>query len=98
MLFIINIAEEKVKNYCHIDKIPYQLENTVIQLACDIYRNEGYSKEVKPQEVTSIKRGDVSTSFSSVSVKSDYDFIEKYKRDLARFRRVEMPYVRKCKS
>ena len=88
--FVLELACDKVKNYCHIEDIPKELENTIIRLATDIFRTEGYGSEEKPQEVTSVKRGDVSTSFASVATSENVqsDYLSKYKAELNRFRKL----------
>ena len=88
--FVLDLACDKVKNYCNIEIIPKELENTVVRIAVDLWRTEGYGGEEKPKEVTAVKRGDVSTSFASVStcdnVQSDY--LSKYKAQLNSFRKL----------
>lgn len=88
--FVLDLACDKVKNYCHIESIPKGLENTVIRIAADIWRTEGYGGEEKPKEVTAVKRGDVSTSFAAVSSSKavQSDFLSKYKAELNRFRKL----------
>ncbi len=89
--FVLDLAVDKVKNYCHIEIIPCGLENIVIRIAVDIWRTEGYGSEEKPQEVTSVKRGDVSTSFASVSLSEavQSDYLSKYKAELNSFRKLK---------
>ena len=89
--FILDLAADKVKNYCHIEVIPKGLENTVVRIAADFLRAEGYGNEEKPKEVTSVKRGDVSTSFAAVSTSetAQSDFLSKYKAELNSFRKLK---------
>lgn len=86
--FILDLACDKIKNYCNINEIPKGLENTAVRIAADIWRSESYGNEEKTPEVTSVKRGDVSTSFSSVSSGGDSIFFSKYKAELNRFRKL----------
>lgn len=89
--FVLDLAIDKVKNYCHIEAIPKGLENTVVRLAVDLLRIEGYGSEEKPKEVTAVRRGDVSTSFASVSTSENIqsDFLSKYKGELNSFRKLK---------
>ena len=89
--FVLDLAVDKVKNYCHIETIPKGLENTVVRLAVDLWRIEGYGSEEKPKEVTAVRRGDVSTSFASVSTSENIqsDFLSKYKGELNSFRKLK---------
>lgn len=88
--FVIDTATEKVLSYCNVDKIPEGLTNTVVRMAADIWRTEGYGNEERPKEVTEVKRGDVSTSFTPISttrnVQSDY--LSKYKSILNCYRKL----------
>ena len=89
--FVLDLAVDKVKNYCHIEVVPKGLENTVVRIAADFWRAEGYGSEDKPKEVTSVKRGDVSTSFASVSTAEAVqgDFLSKYRAELNSFRKLK---------
>lgn len=89
--FVLDLACDKVKNYCHTETVPKGLENTVVRIAADLWRAEGYGNEDKPREVTSVKRGDVSTSFASVSESETVqsDFLSKYRPELNSFRKLK---------
>lgn len=89
--FVLDLAADKVKNYCNIKIIPKELENTVVRIAADLWRTEGYGSEEKPKEVTAVRRGDVSTSFASVytSEAVQSDFLSKYKGELNSFRKLK---------
>ena len=64
---ILEIIQDEVKNYCHIEEIPKRLETIVVRMAVDLYRSEGYGTGTKPLTVSSVSRGDVSTSFDTSS-------------------------------
>ena len=89
--FVLDLAADKVKNYCHIETVPKGLENTVVRIAADLWRAEGYGSEDRPREVTSVKRGDVSTSFAFVSASETVqsDFLSKYRPELNSFRKLK---------
>ena len=88
--FAINDAENKIKNYCNLEEVPQGLETTLIRLAVDLYRAEGYGSEELPRQVTSVKRGDVSTSFADTtkSESIETDFLSKYNAQLNAFRKL----------
>lgn len=66
LTFILNLVEETVKNFCHITDIPNGLKNTVIRMAVDMYREEGYGNaDGGTGAVKSISVGDTSTTFST---------------------------------
>ena len=97
--FVLDTVTDMVKNYCHMsidEAIPAQLENVVVRMAVDMWRAEGYGNETNGNaEVTSVKRGDVTTSFRPVG--GDFntgtgaggaDFIKAYTKQLNAFRKV----------
>lgn len=87
--FALQAAIENILNYCHIEKIPEGLKNTVLRMAADIYRDGQYGNEDMPVQVTSIKTGDTSTSFSNASAEYAQNLFKKYGTVLKRYRRVE---------
>lgn len=97
--FVLDTVTDMVKNYCHMsidEATPAQLENVVVRMAVDMWRAEGYGNETNGNaEVTSVKRGDVTTSFRPVG--GDFnantgaggaDFIKAYTKQLNAFRKV----------
>lgn len=87
--FAIEDAENKIKNYCNLEEVPEGLYTTLARLSVDVYRAEGYGKE-ESRQVTSVSRGDVSTSFANTSSleSTQTDFLSKYKEQLNSFRRL----------
>ncbi|MBR2222887.1 MAG: hypothetical protein IJ973_01035 [Christensenellaceae bacterium] len=49
--FLIETAEQAVKDICGLSELPLALENTVVLMAADLYRDSG---------IGSVKEGDVS--------------------------------------
>jgi hypothetical protein len=86
--FALDNAKEIVKNYCHIDEIPAELETTVLRMAMDIYRNEKPGELETPQRVSSVQIGDTSTSFGTVSASFTDSLMKNYKSSLNRYRKV----------
>lgn len=60
-------AMDVVKNYCNITEIPRELESTVVKMARDVWRAEGYGQDTPAASVASVSRGDVSVSYTSGS-------------------------------
>ena len=87
--FALNAAEEIVLNYCNIKEIPAGLENTVVKMAVDIFRNEAYGSAEKPQTAKSVTMGDTKTEFGTVqSGNYEASLLKCYKRQLNRYRRL----------
>ncbi|MEF9952204.1 MAG: phage head-tail connector protein [Clostridium sp.] len=87
--FIIDDVTEIIKNYCGVDLVPPGLNNTVIRMAIDIYRNENLGEEEGPVgSISSITEGDTSVSYKGAT--SDYttSMLKNYKTQLNRFRKV----------
>lgn len=88
--FVLESAEEIVKNYCHIDAIPLGLSTTILRMATDIYRNEQPGDDAVPVVVKSISEGDTSTSFGAAETTGYSESILKnYKKQLNRYRKVK---------
>lgn len=87
--FALENAEETVKNYCHIEEIPKELDTTVLRMAVDIYRNEQLGSVNTPQAVSSVKVGDTSTSFKTSSAEFSESIMKNYKAVLNRYRRIQ---------
>jgi hypothetical protein len=84
--FVLNNAREIVMNYCNIREIPEGLENTVVRMAVDLYRNEHPGESDVPQEIKSVTTGDTSTSFA-VTETNGYaeSLLRNYRGQLNRF-------------
>lgn len=87
--FVLENAADTVKNYCHIDEIPKELETTVLRMAIDIYRNEQTGSSSVPQSVSSVQIGDTRTSFSTSVTEFSESIMKDYRAVLNRYRRVE---------
>lgn len=87
--FTLNAAEELVLNYCNIMEIPAGLENTIVKMAIDMFRNEAYGSAHKPQVAKSVIMGDTKTDFATVQSENyEASMLKCYKRQLNRYRRV----------
>jgi hypothetical protein len=87
--FVLDNVMEIVRNYCNIDEIPKGLENTVVRMAVDLYRNERPGETDVPQGVKSVTTGDTSTSFGITETEGYAEsLLRDYKAQLNRYRRV----------
>ena len=86
--FVLENAKDTVKNYCHIDEIPAELETTVLRMAMDIYRNEQMGNANVPQSVSSVQIGDTTTSFKTSAAEFSESLMKNYKPVLNRYRKV----------
>lgn len=84
-------AIDTVLVYCNIEEIPRLLESTVVQIARDMWRAEGYGQEAADQQATQVKRGDVTTTFAAPGTETanpntGAGFVKAYQRTLNQFR------------
>lgn len=95
--FYINLAEDFIKNYCHIDVIPEALMNTKIQIAAIKLRansEEGQSSlGAGVSSVTSVSDSGQSISWGRVTSSKNFigddDLISTFGSILDRFRRID---------
>ena len=59
--FALDDAEEIILNYCHIDKIPERLHQTMLRMALDLYRAEKIGDSEAVGTLSSVTVGDTST-------------------------------------
>ncbi len=92
LAFALENVHELVKNYCNITEVPPALENTVVRMAADLYRSEGYGNETAPQAAKSVTRGDVTISYGDgatvASITGGKAILDDYKTQLQAFRRL----------
>ena len=77
--YLLASAEEKIKNYCNIEEVPKELENTMVELAAAL-GEAGAGGEA----VSSVKMGDTQVTYGSAQDSVFGDF----KAQLNRFRRI----------
>lgn len=87
--FALEDVEEIVKDYCNIKEVPKELNNTVLRMAVDLYRNENLGEEDTPLgSISSISEGDTTVSYrGSVSEFKD-TLIKDYKAQLNKYRKL----------
>lgn len=76
--YLLESTEQKILNYCKIKELPAGLENVLIEMAANKYRNQGGAK--------SINIGDTSVTFGDDS----NDISKEHKAQLNRFRRLQL--------
>lgn len=87
--FTLENVQEIVKNYCNITEIPTSLDNTILRMAIDLYRNEQLGDSSNPLVVKSISAGDTSTSFDvGGTTEFTTSLLKDYKKQLNRYRKV----------
>lgn len=87
----LDTVTDMVLNYCNITEIPEKLENIILSMCVDKYRAESLGSETAQGTVKSISEGDVSVSYGSAYSVSDnpgMEFLNGYKAQLDRFRRL----------
>ena len=64
--FILDATEDQVLSYIHHETLPEKLERTLILIAAAYWKAAGFgSEQTASGPVTSVKRGDVTTSFAA---------------------------------
>ncbi|MGI5829782.1 MAG: hypothetical protein ACOX8U_06420 [Bradymonadia bacterium] len=86
-------AEQYIKNYCHISRVPKELRFTHANMASDLIHAQfgSQSEAIKPHEIVSIQVDDVSihTSPDARAHKINLDdLFYDYKAQLNKFRRL----------
>ena len=106
LLYCIDTVSDAVTNYCNIPAVPSKLESTVVRMAAGFYVSCGFANRnadgtgsgTVGQNVTSVKRGDVTISYGSNGAAAAangaagggggvMDLLNDYKAILQRFRR-----------
>jgi len=100
--FLLESVIDQVLNYCQIDELPERLNRVVVRMTADLYGIEGYANggvsATGTGDVTSVRRGDVTTSFGSFGGNFNLttgaggaEFLKCYTPQLNAFRRVRWP-------
>ena len=90
--FVMNNVVETILNYCNIDELPKGLINIAYRMAIDLYHNESIGVEnSKLGTVSSIREGDVSTSFNQFTdINFSTTILKDYTKTLNRYRRIKV--------
>ncbi|MGN9164960.1 phage head-tail connector protein [Tissierellaceae bacterium HCP3S3_D8] len=87
--FTLDDVEQIIKDYCNIKEVPGELNNTVLRMSVDLYRNENLGEEDIPLgSVSSITEGDTSVSFRSANAEFKDTLTKNYKVQLNRYRKL----------
>ena len=68
LTFLLDQVTDIVLSYCNLDAMPAGLKNTVVRMAADLYRSEGYGKEGAPTAASEVRRGDVTVKYTGQAV------------------------------
>lgn len=100
LAFYFDLIESRVKNFCHIEAIPAELELVIVQMVVEFYRGMESQRALQVsggREVSSISRGDTTISYGSgssadggVSLRLD-SILASYAHQLYAFRRLQTP-------
>lgn len=91
--FLLSRVTNRILTYCGLDKLPPQLETTVVALVIEGYRQLNYGKEQMEGEAKTVKRGDTSVTYNTpmeiiTSWSSNPGLLNDYKSELNRYRKV----------
>ena len=88
--YALDSAISIAKNYCGIKGVPEELENTVIDMAIDIFKSGQYGGEDESGRLKSITEGDISMSFGD-TLYEQYGLsnIKNYEKRMMPFRRIK---------
>lgn len=86
--FIIEDVRETILNYCNLEELPKGLANTAYRMAIDLYRCDRPGEGSAPVNVSSISRGDTSTSFTSAADALSGGLLKDYREQLNRYRKI----------
>ena len=86
--FALDSAEETIKNYCNLKDMPEGLHNTLIRMAVEIFRQEGYGSPDGTHPVKSVTVGDTSTTFGDYSTEYTQSVLKKFEKTLNNYRKV----------
>lgn len=90
---ILDILIEKIKAYCNIFDIPTELELIIVEMMADYSKSlaTGGQDTVNMGEIKAITRGKTRIEYNvgtTTKIVSVGDLIDKYKKQLKRFRKV----------
>ena len=88
--YALDSAISIAKNYCGIKELPEELENTVIDMAIDIFKSGQYGQEDESGILNSITEGDISMSFGDALFEQyGLSSIKNYEKRMMPFRRIK---------
>lgn len=68
MEFELDFVEDQILTYINQEALPEKLERPLLMIAAAHWKSAGYgSEQAAPGPVTSVKRGDVTTSFAAAA-------------------------------
>lgn len=68
MEFELDFVEDQILTYINQESLPEKLERPLLMIAAAHWKSAGYgSEQAAPGPITSVKRGDVTTSFAAAA-------------------------------
>lgn len=87
--FALEDVEQIVKGYCNIKEVPKELNNTILKMSMDLYRNENLGEEESSLgSISSITEGDTTVSYRSAASEFKDTLIKDYKSQLNKYRKL----------
>lgn len=87
--FTLEDTEQIIKDYCHIKEVPEELNNTVLRMAIDLYRNKNLGEEDSSLgSISSITEGDTSISYRSSATEFKDSLLNDYRPQLNKYRKL----------
>lgn len=81
-------AKRRIFNYCNIEVLPVGLEDTAIDMACELYKHWAVSSGLLRLPVVSITEADRSISYKDSAAAFDESLVLGYTEQLNRYRRM----------
>lgn len=70
--FELDFVEDQILTYINQESLPEKLERPLLMIAAAHWKSAGYgSEQAAPGPITSVKRGDVTTSFAAAAAGAD---------------------------
>lgn len=91
LAFVYDDARQAVLNYCNIEAVPPELDSTLLRIAADIWRAEGFGlTEEQCKVVHSVSDGSQSVTYEAAKDRTAgiADIVRKYAPALNAFRRL----------
>ena len=86
--FVYDYAQRMIKNYCGIEEIPEELEETLLDMACEMAKKCAFGEDGQGGIFKTIKEGDVSVGFGD-GAEGDLFGLKSFEKQLMAFRRLK---------
>nr|DAZ26014.1 MAG TPA: Head Tail Connector Protein [Caudoviricetes sp.] len=85
LLLVLDMITAPAIEHCKLTEAPEKMESTIVRMAADLYRMEGYGQESAPQTMTSMTEGSRSVSFKSGNSDNIDVILKSYEKALVPF-------------